>query len=99
MANAAYAAGTVMAVYFAQLLRQRRIMLLYVSLLVIGSVAAAAPNPAMFFVGHVLQGLCTSLLLIAAAPPLSLGFRVEKFRSTAVIMNMCIFGAVARSGR
>ena len=33
MANAAYAAGTVMAVYFAQLLRQRRIMLVYVSLL------------------------------------------------------------------
>ena len=95
MANAAYAAGTVMAVYFAQLLRQRRIMLLYVSLLVIGSIlAAAAQNPAMFFAGHVLQGLCTSLLLIAAVPPLALGFGVEKFRSTAVIMSMCIFGAV-----
>jgi hypothetical protein len=48
----------------------------------------------MFIGGHVLQGLCTSLLLIAAVPPLALGFGVEKFRSTAVIMSMCIFGAV-----
>jgi len=95
MANAAYAVGTVMAVQFAQLLRQRRMMLVYVSLLVIGSIlAAAAQNEAMFIGGHVLQGLCTSLLLIAAVPPLALSFGVEKFRSTAVIMSMCIFGAV-----
>jgi MFS family permease len=95
MANAAYAIGTVIAVQFAQLLRQRRIMLVYVTLLVIGSVlAAAAQDPAMFIAGHVLQGLCTSLLLIAAVPPLALGFGVEKLRSTAVIMSMCIFGAV-----
>jgi Major Facilitator Superfamily len=95
MANAAYAVGTVMAVQFAQLLRQRRMMVLYVLLLVIGSVlAAAAQNSTMFIAGHVLQGLCTSLLLIAAVPPLALSFGVEKFRSTAVIMSMCIFGAV-----
>ena len=95
MANAAYAVGTVMAVQFAQMLRQRRLMIVYVSLLVIGSIlTAAAQNPAMFIGGHILQGLCTSLLLIAAVPPLALGFGVEKFRSTAVIMSMCIFGAV-----
>src|SRR3954466_10842635 len=59
MANAAYAVGTVMAVQFAQLLHQRRMMIVYVVLLVIGSVlAAAAQNPAMFVAGHVLQGLC-----------------------------------------
>jgi MFS family permease len=96
MANAAYAVGTVMAVQFAQLLRQRRMMVIYVSLLVIGSIlAAAAQNQAMFVAGHVLQGLCTSLLLIAAVPPLALSFGVEKLRSTAVIMSMCIFGAVS----
>jgi MFS family permease len=95
MANAAYAVGTVLAVQFAQLLHQRRMMIVYVSLLVIGSIlAAAAQNSGMFIAGHVLQGLCTSLLLIAAVPPLALGFGVEKFRSTAVIMSMCIFGAV-----
>jgi MFS family permease len=96
MANAAYAVGTVVAVQFAQLLRQRRMMVVYVSLLVLGSIlAAAAQNPAMFIAGRVLQGLSTSLLLIAAVPPLALSFGVEKLRSTAVIMSMCIFGAVS----
>src|SRR6201987_585984 len=91
MANAGYAVGTVLAVQFAQLLPQRRMMVLYAVLLVIGSVlAAAAQNPAMFIAGHVLQGLCTSLLLIAAVPPLALGFGASRLRETAVIMSMCI---------
>ncbi len=96
LANAAYAVGTVLAVQLAQHLPQRRMMVLYAVLLVIGSIlAAAAQAPAMFIAGRVLQGLCTSLLLIAAVPPLALGFGLEKFRSTAVIMSLCIFGAVA----
>jgi MFS family permease len=96
MANAGYAVGTVLAVQFAQLFPQRRMMVLYAALLVIGSVlAASAQSSAMFIGGHVLQGLCTSLLLIAAVPPLALGFGLDRFRSTAVIMNVCIFGAVA----
>ena len=96
MANAAYAVGTVLAVQFAALLPQRRMMVLYATVLVIGSVlTASATSPAMFITGHILQGLCTSLLLIAAAPPLFLGFDSSKLRPTAVIMNMCIFGAVA----
>src|SRR5436309_8602660 len=37
----------------------------------------------------------TSLLLIAAVPPLAIGFGLPKIRSTAMIMNVCIFGAVA----
>jgi MFS family permease len=96
MGNAAYAVGTVLAVQFAQLLHQRRMMVLYLVLLVIGSVlAAAAQNSAMFIIGHILQGMCTSLLLIAAVPPLALGFGSERLRETAVVMSMCIFGAVA----
>ena len=96
MANAAYAVGTVLAVQFAQLLPQRRMMVLYASVLVLASiVTAAAQDPAMFIVGHVFQGLCTSLLLISAAPPLFLGFPMERLRTTSMIMNMCIFGAVA----
>jgi MFS family permease len=96
MANAGYAVGTVLAVQFALLLPQRRMMVLYAASLVIGSVlAAAAQDPAMFIAGHVIQGLCTSLLLIAAAPALVLGFGLEKFRWTAMIMSFCIFGAVA----
>jgi MFS family permease len=96
LANAAYAAGTVMAVQFAQHLPQRRMLILYATLLVIGSVlAASAQDPGMYIAGHVIQGLCTSLLLISAVPPLAIGYPASKLRTTAVIMNMCIFGAVA----
>jgi MFS family permease len=96
MGNAAYAVGTVLAVQLAQLLHQRRMLVIYAALLVIGSVlAAGAQNPEMYFAGHILQGLCTSLMLIAAVPPLALGFGREKLVWTAMIMNVCIFGAVA----
>src|SRR6201986_408637 len=75
LANAAYAAGTVFAVQFAQHLPQRRMMVAYAVVLVLGSVlAAAAQAPVMYIAGHVLQGLCTSLLLIAAVPPLGLRY-------------------------
>jgi MFS family permease/nucleotide-binding universal stress UspA family protein len=96
LGNAAYAVGTVLAVQFAQHLPQRRMLLAYAVVLVVGSVlAASAQNPGMFIGGHVLQGLATSMLLIAAAPPLAMGFPKERLRQTAVIMNMCVFGAVA----
>jgi MFS family permease len=96
MANAGYAVGTVLAVALAQHLPQRRLLVAYAALLVVGSIlTAAAQNPAMFIAGRVLQGLCTSLMLIAAVPPLALGFGTAKLRETAVIMNLCIFGAVA----
>ena len=75
MANAGYAVGTVLAVLLAQHLPQRRMLVLYAALLVLGSVlAAAAPDAGFFIAGHVLQGLCTSLLLIAAVPPLVVSF-------------------------
>jgi nucleotide-binding universal stress UspA family protein/MFS family permease len=96
LGNAAYAVGTILAVQFAQHLPPRRMMLAYAALLLVGSVlAAAAQDPTMFIVGHVVQGLCTSLLLIAAVPPLAIGFPQAKLRITLVILNMCIFGAVA----
>ena len=63
LANAGYALGTVLSVQFAQHLPQRRMLTLYATILVIGSVlAAAATGPTLFITGHVLQGLCTSLL-------------------------------------
>jgi MFS family permease len=96
MANAGYAVGTVLAVQLAQHLRQRRMLVVYASLLVIGSVlAASAVDAGMFIAGHVLQGLCTSLLLIAAVPPLVIGYPASKLRPTALVLNLCIFGAVA----
>jgi MFS family permease len=96
MANAGYAVGTVLAVLLAQHLPQRRMLVIYAALLVLGSVlAAAAPDAGFFIAGHVLQGLCTSLLLIAAVPPLVVAFPLAKLRWTAMILNVCIFGAVA----
>jgi MFS family permease len=96
LANAGYAVGTVLAVQFAQHLPQRRMMVLYAAVLVIGSIlTASASSPVMFITGRVLQGVCTSLLLIAAVPPLALGFGLDRLRETAVIMSLCIFGAVA----
>ncbi|MCW3018177.1 MAG: putative transrane efflux protein [Solirubrobacterales bacterium] len=96
LGNAAYALGTVLAVQFAQHLPQRRMLIGYATLLVIGSVlAAAAQDPGMYIAGHVLQGLCTSLLLISAVPPLAIGYPASRLRTTAMIMNLCIFGAVA----
>ncbi len=96
LGNAAYAVGTVLAVAFAQHLPQRRMLVGYAALLLTGSVlGASAQNAGMYIAGHVLQGLCTSLLLIAAVPPLAIGYPASKLRITAMIMNMCIFGAVA----
>ena len=96
LANAGYAVGTVLAVQLALRLPQRRMLLVYGVLLVIGSVlAASATTAGAFIAGHILQGLCTSLLLIAALPPLIIGYPVDKARWTAIILNLCIFGAVA----
>jgi MFS family permease len=96
LSNAAYAVGTVLAVQLSQHLPQRRMMVGYAALLVLGSVlTAAAPSVGAYIAGRIVQGLCTSLLLIAAVPPLALGYPTSKLRTTAVIMNMCIFGAVA----
>ncbi|MFI6762832.1 MFS transporter [Micromonospora sp. NPDC050417] len=96
LANAGYALGTVLSVQAAQHLPQRRMMLLYTAFLVVGSVfAASATEPVLFIVGHVLQGLCTSLLLIAAVPPLVTGFPPSRLTPTAVILNLSIFGGVA----
>lgn len=96
LGNAGYAVGTVVAVVFAQHRPQRRMLVAYATLLVVGAVlTASAQDAGMFIVGHVVQGFCTSLLLIAAVPPLALSFPPDKLRDTAVIMNMCIFGAVA----
>ncbi|HLI60494.1 MAG TPA: MFS transporter [Solirubrobacteraceae bacterium] len=96
MANAAYAFGTVLAVQFAVHLRGRRMLLVYVCLFIVGSVLAAlAPTPGLFIAGHVVQGLTTSLMLIAAVPPLVVGWPARRMPITGGVMNLCIFGAVA----
>jgi MFS family permease len=96
IANAGYAIGTVLALQLGLSLPQGRMLLLYGALLLIGSVLAASATVAWVFVaGHTLQGLSTSLLLITALPPLIVGYPAAKMRWTAIIMNICGFGAVA----
>jgi MFS family permease len=96
MANAAYAFGTVLAVQLAVHLRGRRLLFLDAVMALLGSVlAASAQTAGLFIAGHVLQGFATSLMLIAAVPPLVIRWPADKMPITAVIMNMCIFGAVA----
>jgi MFS family permease len=92
----AYAAGTVLAVQFAVHLRGRRMLVLYEAVLVVASALAAwAPVGAVFAAAFIVQGLCTSLMLIAAVPPLVTRWPPKKMPITGMIMNLCIFGAVA----
>ncbi len=49
----------------------------------------------MLIAGHVIQGLITSMMLIAAAPALVLGWPSKRLPTTAMVMNLGIFGAVA----
>jgi MFS family permease len=96
LSDAAYAFGTVLAVQFAVHLPARRMLLGYVTVFVVAAVLAAwAPNGLVFAVAFIIEGLCTSLMLIAAVPPLVTGWPTAKMPRTGLIMNLCIFGAVA----
>ncbi len=96
MANAAYAVGTVLAVQIAVHYPQRRMLVVYAAMFVLGSLlCATALTPGLFIAGHVMQGLFTSMMLIAAVPPLVIGWPPSRLPITAAIMNLGIFGAVA----
>ena len=96
LSTGAYAAGTVLAVQFAVHLPARRMLVIYEVLFVAASaISAWAPTGLVFAVALVVQGLCTSLMLIAAVPPLVTKWPAKKMPLTGVIMNLCIFGAVA----
>ncbi len=96
MSNAAYALGTVLAVQLAVHYPQRRLLVGYAFMFTLGSVmAATAITPGLFIAGHVIQGVFTSMMLIGAAPPLVLGFPSSRLPTTAMVMNLGIFGAVA----
>lgn len=96
MSTAAYAVGTVLAVQFAVRFPVRRMLVLYEALFVVASLLTATTSNGGVFVGaFIMQGLCTSLLLIAAVPPLVTAWPPRKMPTTGGIMNLCIFGAVA----
>jgi MFS family permease len=96
LAEGGYAFGTVMAVQFAVRLPQRRMLLCYVSVFLVAAIiAASAPTGIVLVVAIIVMGLCTSLMLIAAVPPLVIGWPTSKLPTTGMILNLCIFGAVA----
>jgi MFS family permease len=96
LADGGYAFGTVMAVQLAVRLPQRRMLLCYVSVFLVAAlIAASAPVGIVFAVALIVMGLCTSLMLVAAVPTLVIGWPASKLPGTAVVLNLCIFGAVA----
>ena len=96
LSNAAYALGTVLAVQLAVHYPQRRLLVGYAAMFTLGSVlSATAWTPGLFIAGHIIQGLFTSMMLIAAAPALVLGWPTKRLPTTAMVMNVGIFGAVA----
>jgi predicted MFS family arabinose efflux permease len=96
LAEGGYAFGTVLAVQFAVRMPQRRMLLCYVSVFLVAAIlAASAPVGIVFAVALIVMGLCTSLMLVAAVPALVIGWPTSKLPVTAVVLNLCIFGAVA----
>lgn len=96
MSNAAYCFGTVLSIQLLSRLRPRRMLLLLVALFVVASaIAAWAPSGGLFIAARVVQGLATSMMLIAAVPPLVTGWPKARMRPTAMTMNLAVFGAVA----
>jgi MFS transporter len=96
LADGGYAFGTVMAILFAIHLPQRRMLVCYVSVFLVAAIlAASSPVGMVFVVATIVMGLCTSLMLIAAVPPLVIGWPTSKLPITVIVLNLCIFGAVA----
>jgi MFS family permease len=96
MANAAYCFGTVLSIQLLTKLRPRRLLVVLIVFFVAASaVTAWAPTAGLFIAGRVLQGLATSMMLIAAVPPLVIGWPKARMRPTAMTMNLAVFGAVA----
>jgi MFS family permease len=96
MANAAYCFGTVLSIQLLTKLPSRRLLLVLVVVFVLASALAAwAPSAGTFIAARVTQGLATSMMVIAAVPPLITGWPARRMRTTAMTMNLAIFGAVA----
>ncbi len=96
LSTGAYAVGTVLAVQLAVHLHARRLLVVYeVGFVTASALAAWAPTGAVFVGAFIAQGLFTSLMLIAAVPPLVVSWPAKKMPVTGMIMNLCIFGAVA----
>lgn len=95
ISNACYAFGAVLGAFLTQRFRQRPLFLSVEALFVIGSIlATTAWAPAPYFIGRVIQGFATGLMLVVALPPLITRYGVKKLPGTAAAVNIGLFGAV-----
>ena len=93
--NAALALGAVLAADLAQRVGNRPLFMTYQSMFIVGStVGFLAPNATTLVAGHTLQGLATGMLLVAALPPLVVGFPAPRLKTTIPAVVMGLFGAV-----
>ena len=96
LSNAGYALGAVVAADLAQRFVQRHLFLTYEAVFVAASLLAGlAPNAPVYVIGHILQGMATGLLLVAALPPLILRFPPSRLPVTVAFVNIGLFGAIA----
>jgi MFS family permease len=94
LSNAGYAFGAVLAVALLKRFPPRPLFLSYESLLLAGSVvAAAAPSVTVLAVGRVVEGFATGLLLVAALPPLVTRFDAGRLPVTVAVVDVGLFGA------
>jgi len=95
ISNACYAFGAVLGAFLTQRFRQRPLFLNVEALFVVGSIlATTAWAPIPYFVGRVIQGFATGLMLVVALPPLITRYGVRKLPGTAAAVNIGLFGAV-----
>ena len=95
ISNACYAFGAVLGAFLTQRFRQRPLFLNVEALFVVGSIlATTAWAPAPYFVGRVIQGFATGLMLVVALPPLITRYGVKNLPGTAAAVNIGLFGAV-----
>ncbi|HVV24034.1 MAG TPA: MFS transporter [Pseudonocardiaceae bacterium] len=95
LANAGYAFGAVAAADLIQRFSGRTLFLACEIGFVVGSVvAAAAPGIAVFTAGRTVQGVATGMLLVAALPPLVTGHGSRRLPTTALFVNLGLFGMV-----
>lgn len=92
--NGALAVGPVAAIDLVQRMSRRHLVL---GLLVVaatgGALQAAALDQPMLLIGHVLQGLATGALIVAALPSLLTGFGARRLPLSAGIGSFVLFGS------
>lgn len=94
--NAGWAFGAVLASYLALHYPTYKLNLLYEAVFIVGSLLGLVAPAAPFIVaGRILQGTSTGMLLVSTLPPLIRNFPKERLTSTAAVVDIGFFSAIA----